>query len=159
MEWLIIDKELQKAKSYALRLLTYRQRSEQEIKSRLMQKGYDPIIAEQIIDFLREYKLIDDQEFVRQYIYSKITSPKPVGPNRIKYELIQLGIDKGIIEEALNDIDYQIELDLAKKLIEKTIHKSTAPPKIHKLVALLQRRGFSYTIIKEALANYDLDVT
>lgn len=154
-----MDKELQKAKNYALKLLTYRQRSEQEIKDRLTQKGYELTIVEQIVDFLKDYKLINDQEFVKQYIYSKITGPKPMGPNRIKYELIQLGIDKNTIEESLGAIDHQSELELAKKLVEKTINKSTTTPKLHKLVGLLQRRGFSYTIIKEVLDNFELDVT
>ncbi|MEG6615683.1 regulatory protein RecX [Peptococcaceae bacterium 1198_IL3148] len=159
MRWLKIDRDLVKAKNYALRLLTYRQRSQHEIKNRLEQKGYDQCIIEQTLDFLKDCKLIDDYQFAQQYIYNKISSAKPVGVNRMKYELVQLGIDKDIVSDAVATIDYQTELDLAKKLVKRTINNKTSPPKSQKLVALLLRRGFSYNIIKEALRDFDLDVT
>ena len=61
-----------RAKEKALSLLQYRNRTQLEMKRKLVQNGYPEIIAEQVMQFLGEYRLIDDEKYVISYIEMNI---------------------------------------------------------------------------------------
>ena len=132
----------------ALRFLSYRPRSEKEVYDYLKGKVHkskgklsEKIIA-QIMSRLAELDFVDDSTFVRWWIENR-----KKGGRLIKLELLQKGISKETIEEAL------LKFDIAKKendLIKKFIEKKKSLP-YEKLVAYLLRRGFDYETIKKAL--------
>ena len=68
------------------------------------------------MDFLKQYKFIDDEKFTETYIKDKLKSQ---GKNRIKYSLLNKGIDEELIKEKLSYIDNDDEENVALKLAQK----------------------------------------
>ncbi|MBO8137455.1 MAG: RecX family transcriptional regulator [Desulfotomaculum sp.] len=106
------------------------------------------------MDFLKEYGLVDDYNFARQWVEYRLTV-RPVGIMALKYELKRFGIDRELIEEVLNDIHLEVELNLAKELIKKKLNGENKNMTRKKMAGLLQRRGFSYNTIFSVLSELD----
>lgn len=147
----------------ALKFLSYRPRSEEEVRQNLLnsrgrfksaKKNTIPEIAEKIILKLKEYKFIDDKEFVKWWIHQR-TSFRPRGLKLIKIELRQKGISKDLIEEVIESLETKVDdLQSAKKLIERRSSKYKNLPrdeKFQKVARFLSSKGFNYDIIKEVL--------
>lgn len=114
--------EFDTQKTKVLKYILYKKRTENEIRTKFS-KEIDEELLNDIIDYLKEAKYIDDYEYiekmVRQYMILKNMSVK-----EIEYKLYSKGIDKKIIEqyidknrEALNEY----EKESAKNIINKKI--------------------------------------
>ncbi|WP_432663397.1 regulatory protein RecX [Wukongibacter baidiensis] len=151
-EEIIKSEEQKKANEYAVKLLSYRPRSQKEIEDKMKQKGYDAEMIDKTIKWLREYNLINDEDFAKEYILSK---SKKYGSRRIKMELGRKGVNEEVINEILDeeidyDKEYSIALECAKKKMKA--YKGDERNAIYrKLASYLQRRGFSYDIISKIL--------
>ncbi|WP_066635421.1 regulatory protein RecX [Desulfolucanica intricata] len=143
---------LENAKSKAIRLLSYRSRSEYELRSRLEKSGYKVDIIEQVIDFLKEYNYINDQNFAEQWIHDRMVL-KPMGRIRLKWELQQKGIAQEIIMRVLDNIDEGKEYNTALNLVKKKYIDKNKTYSMRQIVAFLQRRGFSSSVIL-SVCNY-----
>src|ERR671939_842000 len=62
---LLLEDEQARAFEGALAFLSYRPRSEREVRERLQRKEVPPPILEAVIQRLRRLKLVDDQELAR----------------------------------------------------------------------------------------------
>ncbi len=151
-EKIIKAKEQKKANDYAVKLLSYRQRSQKEIEDKMKQKEYDTEIIDKTLNWLKKYDLINDEEFAKEYILSKA---KKYGSKRIKLELARKGIDEKVMqtvleEEVSPDTEYHIALEGAQKKM-KSYEGQEKNAIYRKLAGYLQRRGFSYDIISKVL--------
>lgn len=152
----IIQSEIQKeAKELSLRFLSYRVRSEKEVRDKLKSKGFTKDITEKVIEDLRRVNLLDDYEFASAWIRDRLSN-NPRGKALLKQELYKKGIKQEIIERTLKEYfaDEARELALAKKLLGKRIKRyENLEPNVAKrrMSDFLLRRGFSYDIIKQAL--------
>ena len=152
IEKIIKTEEQKKANDYAIKLLSYRPRSQKEINDRMKQKGYDEEVIIKTIRRLKEYNLINDMDFAKEYTKTKA---KKYGQSRIKMELARKGIEEEIISNILNDElnyenQYEAALEQAKKKI-KSYRGEERQAIYRKLGSYLQRRGFSYDIISKIL--------
>ena len=77
------------ARIAAMRLLTRREHSSQEIKQKLVYKGFDSALIENLIKELRQENLLSDERFAESYVRSRIS--RGYGPSRIRQELRQRG--------------------------------------------------------------------
>ncbi len=153
--------ESEKYYNKALRYLSYRPRSEKEIREKLTRtrsrekvERVDKVI-DQIINKLKEQNLINDEEFARWWVEQRTTF-RPKGIRLIKLELKQKGISPDIIEVTINSSQLTInkETERAKKLIQKKIERYRSLPKRErnqKLGLFLQRRGFDFETIKKSI--------
>jgi regulatory protein len=145
------DEDFNKAKSIVYRLLNIRLRSEHELRAKLVSKKLPPSIVEQAIRYFQELDLVNDRQFARQWIASRLK--KPFGFNRIRLELAEKGIHAAVIQEALDDAskDYD-EWTTAAQLVQHRArkYKNIDPDKARqRLYGYLQRRGFkASTIVK-----------
>jgi len=121
-------------KSDALRLLKFRIRSEKELALRLKEKGYSDEEIEDTIKELKNKGFIDDEKFAYLYAYDSLTLHKK-GPFRIRMELIKLGVDEYIIEDAINKVLSEVDLEEIKKEITKGLDEKKARE-------VLYRKGF-----------------
>lgn len=121
-------------KSDALRLLKFRIRSEKELALRLKEKGYSNEEIEDTIKELKNKGFIDDEKFAYLYAYDSLTLHKK-GPFRIRMELIKLGVDEYIIEDAINKVLSEVDLEEIKKEITKGLNEKKARE-------VLYRKGF-----------------
>lgn len=143
----------------SLRYLSYRPRSEKEIRDYLIEKQKrakaltNEIISE-IIKKLKSYKFIDDRQFAKTWISSRINyKNKPI--RVIKFELRQKGITEDLINDVLPKEEVrETDLESAKKLAEKRkdFYRSLDEKKKNeKVMSYLLRKGFSYDIAKKAV--------
>lgn len=146
--------EQNKVIDYTLKFLSYRERSEKEVYERLKLRGYDKEKIENAINYCLDKDYINDERFAKAFIKDKININK-FGSQRIKQELRIKGISREIIDKVLQP-DYDEELDLAMKLANKKIssYKNDArDAQYRKLGSYLQRRGFTFDIVREVLDN------
>src|SRR3989344_9126843 len=145
--------EYEKFYNKTLRFLSYRPRSEKELRDKLKKKKTSGEIINKIILRLKENNFINDEEFVKWWIEQRTTF-KPRSLRLIKMELKQKGIDAELIDSVIQNSEFRIQndLELAKKLIEKKKEKwrnLTREKKFQKLSRFLASKGFNYDIIKE----------
>jgi len=140
--------------SRALFYLKFRPRSEKEVsdylKKIIKKKSWDDIDPQKVITTLKEQGLINDKNFVDWFLQSRL-SGKPKSQWLIKKELLLFGVDESLIDESLSKLKINEE-----ELIEKIIQTH---PRIFanlnneknkwRAIAFLQRRGFSYAVIKK----------
>jgi regulatory protein len=140
-----VEIALQKALNY----LSYRPRSEQEIRQNLNKKhGFEEGIIDQIIERLERGGLVDDHNFAEMWVENR-SEFRPRGSHALRMELRQKGVDERIIAQALEDID---EEDLAFKAARKQARKYQHLEWLvfrKKLTGFLARRGFNYGVIAE----------
>lgn len=115
-------KELDQAKKIALRWLSYRPRTEAEICTRLKQKGFHQGVVDPIIEYLKDFKYVDDRSFAEQWVKYRLEKKKK--SKRLLYtELRNKGIDGVIAAEVLESItdeeEYIMAVEQAKKRTEK----------------------------------------
>jgi len=145
--------ELRHARESALRLLGYRGRSRKEIQQRLHQQGYDPDLVEETLELLSRSGLINDSEFSQSWVRAR-TGGRPMGRTRIAAELRQKGVEKEVIQTALQPIDPDVELDLALKVGRQKVEQlrgEDVRTARRKLSAALMRRGFAWDISAKVL--------
>ena len=95
---------LQRCLDTAYHYLSYRPRSEAEIRQRLHRHGFDKGIIEEAIDTLKEQNLSNDFTFAQFWKESRLTS-KPRSKSLICKELRDKRVAPEIIEQVTNDID------------------------------------------------------
>jgi regulatory protein len=138
----------------ALEFLSYRTRSEKEVRDKLKTKQVEPQTIEEIIAKLKEKKFIDDENFARMWIENR-NRFKPRSLRLIKMELKQKGIEEEILNKMINDEGLMInDLESAKKLVEKRIGRLKGLPKqeiYQKLGRYLASKGFNWDTIKKAI--------
>jgi len=138
-------KDVQRANDKCFRLLTYRPRSEYELKCRLEQAGFDPAVIEETIAMLHRTGLLNDQLFASDWVKWRLAT-KPVGREYLRLELRQKGIDIAIIEESLHDYDTSDELEKALVLARKRAERCTNLT-WSRLSGYLGRRGFPHDVV------------
>lgn len=139
--------EILRAYHHALRLLGYRQRSQLEIKRRLLRQGYATAAVEVALQRLSEKRFVDDDAFARYWLEHRQRN-RPRGARAIGYELRQKGVDKEIIEQVLEGVDEEAsawnaiegKLSRWRGLDEQMFRK--------RAMGFLQRRGFRYDVMR-----------
>lgn len=94
-----MDEAAQKGMDQALRLLTFRARSEQEMADRLAEKGFSPEVTDRTVQRLRELGLLNDALLAREMTESHRRGGR--GDHRIRQELRKRGLPKESIADAL----------------------------------------------------------
>jgi regulatory protein len=147
-----IEDQIQQGYQRATNLLSYRARSEQEIKLNLQKHQVPETIIESVLERLRDASLVDDREFAQQWIENRIRF-HPRSKRALSSELYRKGISNQIIEETLLDIDEEV---LARSLAQKKVSKLRTldkPTFQKKMYGFLSRRGFHYGISKEVVSQ------
>lgn len=138
-----------KAYDRALNYLGIRPHSEQEIRRYLRRKQYEDEVIEEVISKLERLNLMDDTAFARAWVESR-QALKPRSRRKLRQELVQKGVDKDTIDQALQTIDEETQLRNLRQLIEK---KRPRYDDERKLMAYLAGQGYPYGLIKKALSE------
>lgn len=130
----------------ALHYLDYRPRSEQEMRQRLRQRGFDKDSIQAALSRLREQGLLDDGDFARFWKDNR-QSFSPRGRWLIGLELKQKGVSRDVIEQVVSTIDdsesaYRVAVGKASRLAGCDYREFR-----RRLGDHLKRRGFSYGVI------------
>lgn len=152
--------EFFRARDYAFSLLSYRERTEHEIKSRLFEKGFSAGTVRSVLDLLRERALIDDRSFAKRWIEDAL-SARPMGKLRVAHELKKKRVDERIIEDVCaNSFEPGTESELARRAAQKKLGTMESYPREvakRRLFAFLKNRGFDFEIIQDLMKEYFSD--
>lgn len=145
------EERIKKCKNDAIKIVEKSYKTEKEVIDKLKSKEYTEKEIDYAINFLKEYKFIDDMSYAKSYIKSKTNNN---GKNKIRYALKRKGISDEIINETLNSINENEELESAMEVGYKKyisiIKRENDKYKIkNKLCAFLVGRGYDFqTAIK-----------
>ncbi|MHC4139812.1 MAG: RecX family transcriptional regulator [Planctomycetota bacterium] len=137
----------------ALKLISYRPRSETEVKKNLLKHKVSDHVISSTLARLRKARLVDDRAFAHAWVENR-TEFRPRGKFALRYELRNKGIEEAIIDEILESID---EEHLAYKASEKKSRqlKNLEEKEFKKkLTAFLSRRGFNYDTANLTVAKF-----
>jgi regulatory protein len=130
----------------AARYLSYRPRSESELKLRLRQKGFAREAIDAAVVRLKEQHLLDDSVFARFWVDNR-TAFRPRSRQLTRSELRAKGVDREIIEQTVenyNEADNAYKAALSKL---RSLSGCDADSFRRKLGGYLARRGFDYEVI------------
>ena len=160
-ERLLNNVEFTKARDCAVRYLGYAPRSRKEILTKLESKGFSQDNIQRAIEMLTKNGYIDDAAFAAMYISHK-SKINNFGKRKIVAHLIQKGVSKkDILAAYAQQSSQENESEkaaavraLEKKLRGKDLDLIAQDPKaVNRYVSFLVRRGFSYDVIKQAVAE------
>lgn len=146
-----LEDSYEKGKEAVMRWLSYRPRSVAEAKQKLREKEFPETVIDRVLTRFQELELLDDRAFARYWIDQRETF-RPRSAIALRQELMQKGISRELIDEALLDLD---ENAAAYKAAEKKAARWSQLPQNEfnrKVGGFLQRRGFNYSIIRDVTA-------
>ena len=135
----------------ALRLIAVKDRTEKEIRDRLLEKGYNADEIESEIQFLKEYNYINDLRYCEHFA-NDCVNLKKWGKARIKAELIRKGIDREMAENAAEEASTESD-DIVLSQMQKRFKDADMgnPKERARIFGYFARRGFSPEEIKGAM--------
>lgn len=136
----------EKAYQQAMLFLSYRARSEAEVRKNLEKHEIPPAVADQTIERLREERLLNDEQFAQTWVANR-SEFRPRSRRALTVELRQKGLTEADIQSATEAVD---EKSLAYAAAQKRVRRLTGLEWIEfrkKMSEFLARRGFGYEVI------------
>jgi len=143
-----------RARDKATRFLAYRARSEKEVRDKLDGEGYPDEVIDRVVELLQGYGYIDDRKFAEAFVEDKICHAG-CGKARLARELREKGIESEIIDEVLENTDTD-EVALALAHLQKKTRgvREMDFAERQRYIGYLQRRGFTWDVVSEALGRF-----
>ena len=142
-----------RARERCLYLLKAKDRTEQEIRRKLKEGFYPPEAVESAVEFLKEYRFVDDEKYCRGYIrdYGGKKSR-----TQLEFELGNRGIPREMAACFLEENPVDEESQILRYLRKKGYEKEATPPKEKaKMASALARKGFSFDEIYRVMGESD----
>ncbi len=139
----------------AVKLLAAKPRSVRELRERLLEKLWtnDEIVGA-VIEKLKEYKYLDDEQYARDLAVSKLRQ-KPQGKRRLQQSMSQKKLDKENVEAAISEAFEKLpENELIDLAIEKRLRLKGKPETredTKKFYDHLLRQGFGFDLIRDKM--------
>lgn len=136
----------ERAVQQALLFLSYRSRSESEIRQNLHKHEIPEEIIEQTLQRLRQDGLANDDQFAQAWVENR-SAFRPRSRRMMAMELRQKGLDNETVTSALENVDDEA---MAYEAAQKKVNRLKNLEWIDfrkKLSEFLARRGFSYSVI------------
>lgn len=141
------------AKTYkmATRYTSRAMKTEKEVRDYLYRKKVDPNLFDEIINYLKDLGLIDDERYLEIYLEDRFNFSTD-GSKKIIHKLIRKGFNKNDITPHLEQYREQ-ELENLKKTIELRLstRKNEEKPK---LIRYLMNKGYEYSMINSVIGEY-----
>jgi len=135
----------------AWRLLSYRLRTREELRRRLLQKGYTQITVEEELARLAHLGYLSDAVFARALVAERQAGGSARGSLALRSELRRRGVARDVAEAALQPEE---DASAAAAAAAKKARSLTALPQTtfrRRLGAFLQRRGFGAETVRSAV--------
>lgn len=149
------DENVASGKRLALRYISYRMRSEGEVRRRLRKENVPSETITEVVEQLRRIGVINDLAFAKAFGRDAALGRK-WGPHRIARGLRQAGVSEADISEALDDVRHTLEdedvlMSIAKKRWGQLARIGDPQKRKKRLYDYLARRGFDFTDIRRVL--------
>jgi regulatory protein len=146
------EDERERAMGQALLFLSYRARSEKEIRQNLKKHEYSEAAIEHTLTRLRENRLADDNEFAQAWVENRSTF-RPRSRRALTMELRQKGLDEETVKQAVSDVDEEaLAYETARKRAPRLANLEWNEFR-RKLSDHLARRGFPYPVVSSVVTR------
>lgn len=139
--------EFDNLKQKVLKYVFYKKRTEQEVRKKFQNEDYN--IMEDMIEFLKEQKYIDDKDYINRCI-NEFKALRNLSLKEIKYKLYQKGIEKGLVEDYFQE-NYEELLNYEIKCAKNIYIKKSKDMEQEDIKAFLFKKGYMTETIKEAI--------
>ena len=140
MPKMMTEDNFKKALNKAFTILSHASKTENEMKKKLAEKEFEKDVIEEVVLYLKEQKMLDDQYYADRWINNNSTISKKI----IFQKLLVKGISKETICQAIENAEideYNIALNMAEKKI-KNIKGNDSREKKNKLFTYMYSKGF-----------------
>jgi regulatory protein len=132
--------------------LSYRARSESEIRRNLRKHEIPEAVIDESIERLRQDGLANDKEFASVWVENRTTF-RPRSRRMMALELRQKGLDEEAIQAAMENVDDETSAYEAAQTRAARFKGLEWNEFRKKLSEFLARRGFSYSVIAPAVSR------
>ena len=145
------DQVLDKMAKYC----AYQERCVKDVKDKLKTFDIPQEEKTKILDYLLDNRFVNDERFAKSFVRGKVNQ-SGWGLNKIRFHLVQKGIDKELIDEALGQTDeevYRQRLIDILKTKAKTVKAANDYEKKRKLAAYAMQKGFEGNLVWKVLKD------
>lgn len=132
-------KEFDEQKTKVFKYITYKKRTEQEVRNKFRGQIEEEML-EEIIDYLKDAKYLDDYEFIEKQV-REYMNLKTMSITEMKYKLSAKGLDRKLIEKYI-DNNYEELREYEQRCIEKIKAKKAGTMEEQELNQYLYRKGY-----------------
>jgi regulatory protein len=143
------------ARAIALRQLTARARTRQELDRALHAKNVPQGVIDAVLDRFQAVGLLDDASFAENWVSSR-QRRRHLSRRILRRELQAKGVERSYIDSALDGVDRNAELASARDLVERrqaAMNGLSRDAQYRRLAGMLSRRGFDTDITTQVLAD------
>jgi regulatory protein len=143
------DQVLDKMAKYC----AYQERCVKDVTEKLKAFELTKKEKDEILDYLIDNRFVNNTRFAQAFVKGKINQ-SGWGLNKIRFHLMQKGIDKEIIDEALQTYDeeaYRQRLIDVLKIKAKTVKAENDFERNRKLAAYAMQKGFEANLVWEVI--------
>lgn len=140
--------EFDREKTKVLKYILYKKRSENEVRTKFS-GTIDENLLEDIIEYLKQAKYIDDKEYIRKTV-NNFLALKNLSIKELKYKLLSKGLDKNNIEDYI----YENKEELEKyeiKSASNIIYKKANSMEEEEIKQYLLKKGYKLENINRAI--------
>ena len=152
IEKLKVEEWREKAYQQAMLFLSYRARSESEIRKNLRKHEIPDSIVEETLERLRQANLANDNQFAQAWVENRNTF-RPRSKRALTVELKQKGLTEAAVKSAIEAVDEESLAYQAGTKRSGRYENLEWPEFRKKLSEFLARRGFSYDIVAPVVSR------
>lgn len=140
----------------AINYLSFRPRSQAEVRSYLRKKATPPQIIEAVIERLQNLDYVNDRAFATFWQENR-QQFSPRGSQALRNELRMKGVDREIIDETVSD---EQDEELARRAAQRKAGMLLQMPEMdyttfrNRLGGFLVRRGFAYDVVARVVRTF-----
>lgn len=153
-EWELLVERIgyRKALNKGADLLSRRAHSAAELKRKLL-RTCDEQSAQKAVEKLTELGYLDDRAFAEE-LASHLFNTKNYSRANVRARLLEKGVSRSVADDVLEAFEVDPVESILRIINKSYAARLSAQGGEEKVTAALQRRGFSYRDIREALARF-----
>lgn len=149
--------EYQVVKDRCYKLLAGRDHGAEELRRKLINKGFSTDLSAQVVDEFHLKELLNDRAYAEKFAHDKFYL-KRWGPRKIKSALYKKGVPKRIVTEVIRDFSDEINekdacLELALKRRNHFLREPDERKRRQKIFRYLAGKGYSSGEIQRAIST------
>lgn len=141
-----------RARRRAMHLLEQMDRTEQQLRDKLLQGGYPQECVELALEYVKSYHYVDDYRYACNYVSYR---QDRMSRQQLKLKLAARGVQRDLIDQVLEDVYEGDEQEQIKQLLQKRrFCADTADQKeFQRTYQFLMRRGFKSSEVLHAMKS------
>ncbi len=152
----MMDQAAHLAAKAAMDLLVKRDYAKEELRSRLVRKGFNSELAARGLAYVEKYHYVDDERYARHLVD---VGSESMSRQKMIMKLKQRGLKEDLIDLVVSEADFdeksKIRKEILKKYKDEAALKSLDDKAKQKLIASLLRKGFSYSDVRTVLKSFN----